>query len=103
MLKAKWRSWYMFAPVATIQSMNPWFIRGMMVEGPIPAGVMAPAMLNPIVTSFFEYSSFMSWHAALSRPPLYASKLSTSSAMLLFFVMGFGRTRFPDRYWFLLG
>src|SRR3989442_50322 len=72
--------------------------RGMMVDMPSPAGVIAPVRLIPTVTSSSSISSAYRRHASASRPALYArNALSTRSATVSRPVTGLGSMRGPRR------
>ena len=70
MARPKCASWYRFAPVETIQSMNPASIIGMMVDIPSPAGVIAPVRLMPTVTASSSINCVKSRHPSARRPAL---------------------------------
>src|SRR6266571_5463807 len=96
--RPKWASWYRFAPVDTIQSMKPASMRGIMVDMPRPAGVIAPVRLIPTVTSSASINSVNSRHPSARRPALYArNALSTNSATVSRPLIGLGSMRGPRR------
>src|SRR5262245_9988375 len=64
----------MFAPVETIQSMNPASMSGTKQDMPRPAGVSAPLSARPTVASGASILRTKSWHPSRIRPPLYDRK-----------------------------
>ncbi len=63
-------SWYRFAPVETIQSMNPARMSGISVLIPSPAGVSAPEIETPTVQSGSSIFRVKTWQTSRSRPAL---------------------------------
>src|ERR1044071_4501204 len=81
-----------------IQSIKPALMSGLSAEIPKPAGVNAPVIETPTVTSGSSIFFVKSWQASRSRAALYARKdSSTSVANVVFLVIGDGSILFPCR------
>ena len=90
-------SWYRFAPVETIQSMNPASMSGTRHDMPSPAGVRAPLRARPTVASGASILRVKSWHPSRIRPPLYdRNTVSMTSASGAFGVRAGGLIRFCE-------